>query len=54
MYYLYYAFQTGGFELAIPYILDLLPIFLIAAIALVFGILNYRTNKKILKKLEEK
>lgn len=35
-------------------IVELIPILLIIVVSLVFGILNYRTNKKILKKLESR
>lgn len=38
--------------MAIQILLELIPIILIAIISLIFGILNYRTNKKILKKME--
>lgn len=49
---IYRLLITGYSEMAIQILLELIPIILIAIISLIFGILNYRTNKKILKKME--
>jgi hypothetical protein len=41
-------------EMVIRGITEIIPILLIIVVSLVFGILNYRTNRKILKKLESR
>lgn len=41
-------------EMVIRGVTEIIPILLIIVVSLVFGILNYRTNRKILKKLESR
>lgn len=45
---------TGSYFELLKYLADILPIFLMALIALILSIMSYRNTRKILKKLDEK
>lgn len=49
---LFTILKWGDNAMLTQYLVEFIPFVIIAIGALILGILNYRTNKKILKKLE--